>query len=375
MGCCQASMIEVENQNVDEKSIVNVESNDIPAPFSGAFQQSFDSSFSKSPEKPSQTLSFIKSLKEKTPSIINLKSIPLDDHLSQISQQQILPVNSENISKPLNLFGGLVKNAVNEVKARGEALEIDKTLKRSATEASRMIGDQAQIVGGAIKDGYEQSAALVQAQVALIKEGIDDAIQAVKDLKLQKRLNDIVYPVLRKVFVHSVACEIETKYNILNILGKGNFSTVKKVSEKSTGIERAAKIIVKTTLSDKQTENLISEVEILKQLDHQNIVRVVEIVEEVSKLCIITELCGGGELFERILHAESFDEHMASRIMYQVLSGLIHIHQNGFIHRDLKPENLMFMDNESDTLKIIDFGITKEGSELIQRKNSCVGSV
>ena len=368
-------MIEVENQNIDDRSIVNIESNDIPAHLTGALQQSFDSSFAKSPEKQSQTLSFIKSIKDKTPNIINLKSVPLDDHLLQISQQQILPVNTENIAKPLNLFGGLVKNAVNEVKVKGEALEIEKALKRSATEAGRMIGDQAHIVGGVIKDGYEQSAALVQAQVALIKDGLDDAIQAVKDLKLQKRLNDMVYPVLRKVFVHSVACEIEAKYEVLNILCKGSFSTVRKVLEKSTGIERAAKIIVKTTLSDKQTDNLISEVEVLKQLDHQNIVRVVEIVEEVSKLCIITELCAGGELFERILLAESFDEFKASRIMYQILSGLIHIHKNGFIHRDLKPENLMFMDAESDILKIIDFGITKEGSELIQRKNSCVGSV
>ena len=375
MGCCQSTSGDIENQNLDMISIVNAESYDLAPPLPGAFQQSFDSSFSENLKEQGQTLFLLKSLKESTPNLTNLKSEILDNPLESISQQQNLPVNSKIIAKPVNLFGALIQSAVNEVKDKGGELEIDKNFMKNVTGAEKLIGDQANFVGGVIKDGFEQSAVLAQSQVALLKEGLDEAIHAIQDLKLKKRLHNIVYPVLRKVFVHSVACEIETKYNILNILGKGNFSTVKKVSEKSTGIERAAKIIVKSTLSDKQTENLITEVEILKQLDHQNIVRVVEIVEEVSKICIITELCGGGELFERIIKAESFDELMASKIMYQILSGLIHIHKNGFIHRDLKPENLMFMDQELDSLKIIDFGITKEVSELSQRKNSCVGSV
>jgi tRNA A-37 threonylcarbamoyl transferase component Bud32 len=375
MGCCQNSILEGENPLANEKAILKVEANDIPSPFDGALQQSLDSSSISSENPNNQKLGFLKSLAEKSENSLPMKDFPISEAFANISQQQVLPVNFKQIVKPLSRFGEIAKNAVKEVKEREDIIDIERKLERGMTNAGKIIVDQADFVGDALKEGYEQSADLINSQVALIKEGLDDAMQAVKDLKIKKRLNDIVYPVLRKVFIHSVTCDIETKYNVLEIIGQGSLSTVKRVVEKLSGLERAAKIIVKSTLSDKQTESLVSEVETLKQLDHQNIVRVVEIVEEVSKLCIITELCAGGELFDRIMLCKGFDELMASKLMYQILSGLVHIHQNGFIHRDLKPENLLFMDKDSDTLKIIDFGITTDLTSLTRKKTSCVGSV
>lgn len=374
MGCCYSTFAEANNIRLgDEKLIKLSEPADDSPSADFHLQQSADiDSQANSMSLSRDSASFLSKLSLRA-------SASLSDTTGLLSnipcQQQLLPTDSEAASKNLKFFGGLVKQAAEKAKESGQNLEINKTLTKTFNQAGEALDKHAGIVGNAIKDGIEMSNAIIMSQIAIVKDGLDDAIKCIKDLKIQKRVNDIVFPVLRKVFVHSVTCEIEDKYQVFEILGKGSHSTVRRVKEKNTGIDRAAKIIVKGTINEHQTSNLISEIETLKSLDHQNIVRVIEIVEEVSKLSIITELCNGGELFDRIIKLESFDELKASKIMYQLLSGLIHIHQNGFIHRDLKPENLMFTDKDSETIKIIDFGITKTGNELVRKKTSCVGSV
>ena len=62
------------------------------------------------------------------------------------------------------------------------------------------------------------------------------------------------------------------------------------------------KIIQKSKLNEEETETLINEVEILKSLDHPNIVKIYEFYEDLNNFFIVTELCTGGELFERIVN-------------------------------------------------------------------------
>lgn len=374
MGCCYSSLSEANNVRLgDDKGITDSQPCEEPPQSDFHLQQSLDLDINSDSNCLSRDSMRLLAKLSLNPSSSLQNSFNLIPNLP--SQQQLLPTDSENLSKSVKFFGGLVKQAARSIKEQGENLEIDKKLASSINLAGEAFDKHAGAIGTAIKDGIEQSSALVMAQVAIVKDGLDDAIKAIKDLKIQKRVNDIIFPVLRKVFVHSVAGLIEERYQVFGVLGRGSHSTVRKVKEKVTGIDRAAKIIVKNSINEHQTANLISEIETLKSLDHPNIVRVIEIVEEVSKLCIITELCSGGELFDRIVTLKNFDELMASKVMYQLLSGLIHIHKNGFIHRDLKPENLMFTDLDSDTIKIIDFGISKIGNDLLRKKSSCVGSV
>ena len=75
---------------------------------------------------------------------------------------------------------------------------------------------------------------------------------------------------------------------------------------------------------------------------------------------IITELCKGGELFDRIKEVDYFDEDKAAKIFLQILRPINYCHQNGIAHRDIKPENFIFETKDEDSdLKIIDFGISK----------------
>merc|ERR1712224_299784 len=74
------------------------------------------------------------------------------------------------------------------------------------------------------------------------------------------------------------------------------------------------------------------------------------------------ELCTGGELFDKIIEKESFDEHYACWIFKQILQSINYCHNLNpeIAHRDLKPENFLFESGADDSeIKVIDFGLSK----------------
>jgi calcium-dependent protein kinase len=155
-------------------------------------------------------------------------------------------------------------------------------------------------------------------------------------------------------------------YNILNPLGEGSFGKVYKVKHKKTGMIRAMKAInkKKQNLSKDKEKELIKEINILKKLDHPNIIKVYEYFNLEKVLFIITELCTGGELFSKIVQVKHFSEEVAAHIMRQLLSAVRFCHLNNVIHRDLKPENILIeTENERRkdffSIKVIDFGTSE----------------
>jgi len=98
----------------------------------------------------------------------------------------------------------------------------------------------------------------------------------------------------------------------------------------------------------------------LQQLDHPYVLKLYEYFEDQNNVYLITELCKGGELFDRIINEECFSEKVAARLMKQMLQSLNYCHHQGIAHRDLKPENFLFETrNDSSDIKIIDFGLSK----------------
>jgi len=85
------------------------------------------------------------------------------------------------------------------------------------------------------------------------------------------------------------------------------------------------------------TETLFNEVEILKTLDHPNILRLYEFYQDERSYYLITEYCQGGELFDRIVSIKYFTENLAAEIMRQILSSVVYCHHRKIAHRDLKP--------------------------------------
>ncbi len=173
---------------------------------------------------------------------------------------------------------------------------------------------------------------------------------------------------MRKVKINTMnvinqkECSPSENYTIDKRLGEGSYGEVFRVKHKQLGLIRAMKRIHRRHKSLESEVEVNNEINLLKSIDHPNIVKIVEFYITKQAYFIITEICQGGELFDKILEKGSFDEEHSSYIMFQILSAVINCHSKNIVHRDLKPENIL-IDREEDngylTIKIIDFGTAK----------------
>ena len=145
------------------------------------------------------------------------------------------------------------------------------------------------------------------------------------------------------------------------VIGHGHFGAVRVATMiKSSGKKFAIKTIEKVKLK-KDLHMLKRELEILKTLDHPNIVKFYETYQDEKFFHLVMEYCSGGELIDRITENGILDEYETAKIMQKLFSATMYLHDKGICHRDLKPENFLFSDKTADSeIKIIDFGLSKQ---------------
>ena len=152
-------------------------------------------------------------------------------------------------------------------------------------------------------------------------------------------------------------------YKRLNYLGEGSYATVYCVENRITGSKRAMKVISKgDNCNDEDDKEITNEINILRTLDHPNILKIFEFYSSKESYSIVTELCQGGELFQEIIDRGPFDENYSAYVMFQILSAINYCHKMKIIHRDLKPENILIIERDSNgmpRIKIADFGTSK----------------
>jgi len=156
---------------------------------------------------------------------------------------------------------------------------------------------------------------------------------------------------------------ITKEYDIGKQLGQpGQFGVAKLCIRKSDKAEFAVKVIDKYKFVDTEHEkgmfaDMRAEIQVMRSLEHENIVKLYSVYETKDKLYLVQELCSGGELFDKITELGKYSEADAAGVVVQIFRGLSHMHAKGIAHCDLKPDNFLF--HESGALKIIDFGMSK----------------
>ncbi|KAH3028906.1 MAPK-activated protein kinase Srk1, partial [Aspergillus fumigatus] len=134
------------------------------------------------------------------------------------------------------------------------------------------------------------------------------------------------------------------RYILLEKMGDGAFSNVYRAKD-TTGEhdEVAIKVVRKFEMNSHQRANILKEVQIMRQLDHPNIVKLIEFSESRQYYYIVLELCPGGELFHQIVRLTYFSEDLSRHVIVQVAKAIEYLHEtSGVVHRDIKPENLLF---------------------------------
>lgn len=153
--------------------------------------------------------------------------------------------------------------------------------------------------------------------------------------------------------------EFQDDYETGEIIGKGGFGTVKLAISKATGRKFAVKIISKEPL-DKQSETRIRrEIDVLKHIDHPNLLNLAGVYENADVLHIVTDYISGGSLEKYLVQNQfSIPESQCKKIIIELASGLSYLHSLGIVHRDLKLENILLRVSSGEVHPvIIDYGL------------------
>jgi calcium-dependent protein kinase len=250
-------------------------------------------------------------------------TFPFFNNITIFSDDYIRSTNNNNNKKNINLFSN-----------NGEKNTIDQ-IKLSSTEKKRF------------EDMVRSS--------NLSKDKSDFG-----NIREESRIS-----ISNRLFINEIKEIPETKYKIKNILGVGSFGRVFLAQNIYTLELIAMKEIPKTSEDLLTDSEIMDEIEILKNLDHPDIVRIMEFYNTESSYYIINEFCPGGELYDQINNV--FSETQIAVMFRQILSGLAYLHSNNIVHRDLKLENILIKEIEKSketnedlfVLKIIDFGTAK----------------
>jgi len=188
---------------------------------------------------------------------------------------------------------------------------------------------------------------------------------------------------LTKTVVHietSSDRQVESVYDGVHngpILGTGAAGIVRKCKHRQTGIDFAVKCLnIGLIESDEVLEALREEVFIMCQTDHPDIIRLEEVYESDSQIYLILDLLTGGDMFDRLEDQPDFcySEVQCAQIVKQMTSAVRYLHQNKVIHRDLKLENFLFDNEDTDTIRLIDFGLSKHFDQDGEKHNLAVGT-
>ncbi|CAI7737688.1 unnamed protein product [Closterium sp. NIES-53] len=150
-------------------------------------------------------------------------------------------------------------------------------------------------------------------------------------------------PFADNVFGPSVHC-IETFFEAdSEIIGSGQFGTVRRCVHRGTGLPFACKSISKLQLlSEDARDKLRREVRTMQKVaDHPCVVQLRGVFEDADSVHLVMDLCDAGELFGVIAQRGSLTEEEAAPVLWQLASGVAFCHSRGVLHRDLKPENIL----------------------------------
>eukprot|EP00931_Biecheleriopsis_adriatica_P065491 TRINITY_DN40012_c0_g1_i1.p1 TRINITY_DN40012_c0_g1~~TRINITY_DN40012_c0_g1_i1.p1 ORF type:complete len:726 (+),score=202.35 TRINITY_DN40012_c0_g1_i1:74-2251(+) len=199
----------------------------------------------------------------------------------------------------------------------------------------------------------------------------------------QSDLQEVLVKVLRRVRdkyctnkvskSQFVTCKknFDEEYTMLDLCGKGAFGECFWVSHRVSKSKRVCKKISKAE-ANVPAEEVASELDILKKLDHPNVLRVFEWFEDNESFRLVVEAAPGGDLKhllastreqwqEEAASHPGLEEHLTCQLMHQASQALSYVHSMQVVHRDIKPANLLLAsaDISRPRLLLADFGVAE----------------
>ena len=154
------------------------------------------------------------------------------------------------------------------------------------------------------------------------------------------------------------------RYKRIEIIGEGGYGRIYKAKDSETGQLVALK---KQSYKQALPERILMEIMALQQLQHENIVQLIDTVTKNDRVYLVLELFGSD--LHQYMSLATLEEPLIQSYLFQLLSGLQYCHESGYLHRDLKPQNLL-IDNDG-LLKICDLGLACQRSAQPKTRLVC----
>ena len=124
------------------------------------------------------------------------------------------------------------------------------------------------------------------------------------------------------------------------------------------------------SISNENISSIEGEINLLKNLDHLNIVKYIECIRTKTHINLVLEYVENGSLHQMVKQSGKMGEHLVFIFVKQILEGLAYLHNQGIIHRDIKGANLLLTKN--GVVKLADFGYSILNDK--NKVNSIVGT-
>jgi serine/threonine-protein kinase len=151
-------------------------------------------------------------------------------------------------------------------------------------------------------------------------------------------------------------------YRIVREVGRGGMGVVYEAVREADGQTVALKTFgPQTPPTRKQVDRFRREADILRQIDHPNVVRYLDSGEGDGVIWVVLEFVKGTDAARRVERKGPMPVAAAVRVAINALSGLAHAHGLGFVHRDVKPSNVMLAElgGRKRGVKLTDFGLAR----------------
>lgn len=167
----------------------------------------------------------------------------------------------------------------------------------------------------------------------------------------------------------------EKDYVLGRKLGSGSYSTVREATHVRSGERVAVKVVTKAALTQEDLDALYVEVDVLRKLDHPNVVKLKAFYADDVHFYLAMENMKGGELLRQIELRTRFTEAEARDVVVTLLKAIRYCHGNGVVHRDLKPENILLTTRGDDAIiKLADFGFAHTFTMGESHLTTCLGT-
>ncbi|CAG9329424.1 unnamed protein product [Blepharisma stoltei] len=183
---------------------------------------------------------------------------------------------------------------------------------------------------------------------------------------------------INKLSFVGIIDNIEKDYSMAREIGKGSFARVFLGIENTSSQEFAIKCFNKMDLWNRKNgiKHLLNEIDIMRKLDHPNILKLFKVYEDCDKVYLVLEYAEGGDLRKRLSECKKYPEEAAIRFIQKLLRVVDYMKSLNIVHKDIKPENILLTSpSDNSNFKLADFGLACECDGYLEGKCGSLGYV